>query len=77
MNRSAAEFKKLFLLEPDIVFLNHVSFGACPRPVFDEYQRIQLELERQPVRFLGREFRDRMAGADEALMPPSSCGRST
>ncbi|MFC2108221.1 hypothetical protein ACFLS5_02050 [Candidatus Bipolaricaulota bacterium] len=77
MNRSAAEFKKLFLLEPDVVFLNRGSFGACLRPVFDEDQRIQLELERQPVRFLGREFRDRKAGAEEALMPPSSCVRST
>ena len=45
-----------FLLEPDIVFLNHGSFGACPIPVFEEYQRWQLRLERQPVRMLGREI---------------------
>src|SRR5207237_34370 len=41
--------RELFLLDPDIVFLNHGSFGACPRPVFEEYQRWQLELERRPV----------------------------
>jgi isopenicillin-N epimerase len=41
-----------FLLDPDVVFLNHGSFGACPRPVFEEYQRWQLTLERQPVAFL-------------------------
>lgn len=35
--------------------------------MFEEYQRIQLELERQPVRFLNREFRDRMAGARTEL----------
>ncbi|HXI15332.1 MAG TPA: aminotransferase class V-fold PLP-dependent enzyme [Chloroflexota bacterium] len=40
-----------FLLRTDVVFLNHGSFGACPRPVFEEYQRWQLELERQPVAF--------------------------
>lgn len=46
--------KDLFLLDPTVTFLNHGSFGACPRPVFDEYQRWQRELERQPVEFLGR-----------------------
>ena len=42
-----------FLLDPDVVFLNHGSFGACPRPVFEDYQRWQQKLERQPVAFLG------------------------
>ena len=41
-----------FLLDPEVVFLNHGSFGACPRPVFAEYQRVQLELERHPARTL-------------------------
>lgn len=43
-----------FLLDKDITFLNHGSFGATPRPVFRAYQRYQLELEREPVDFLGR-----------------------
>ncbi len=42
----------LFLLDPEVTFLNHGSFGACPRPVFEAYQRWQLKLERQPVAFL-------------------------
>ena len=42
----------LFLLDPAVTFLNHGSYGACPRPVFAEYQRWQLQLERQPVAFL-------------------------
>jgi isopenicillin-N epimerase len=44
--------KELFLLDPEVTFLNHGSFGACPRPVFEVYQRLQLELEREPVEFL-------------------------
>jgi isopenicillin-N epimerase len=43
-----------FLLDPDISFLNHGSFGACPRPVFETYQRWQRELEANPVIFIGR-----------------------
>ncbi|PQO28889.1 aminotransferase class V-fold PLP-dependent enzyme [Blastopirellula marina] len=45
-----------FLLDPDVIFLNHGSFGACPKQVFGEYQKWQRELERQPVRFLQREL---------------------
>ena len=43
-----------FLIREDVIFFNHGSFGACPKPVFAEYQRWQLELERQPIEFLLR-----------------------
>jgi isopenicillin-N epimerase len=43
-----------FLLDPAVTFLNHGSFGATPKAVFDVYQNWQRELERQPVEFLGR-----------------------
>jgi isopenicillin-N epimerase len=59
--------RDLFLLDPAVIFLNHGSFGACPRPVFEEYQRWQRELERQPVEFLGRRFNDLMRDARSAL----------
>ncbi len=51
------------------MFLNHGSFGACPRPVFEEYQRLQRELERNPVRFLAleREFSGRLEEARRTL----------
>src|ERR1041384_840703 len=49
--------KEHFLLDPDVIFLNHGSFGATPKPVFEAYQRRQLELERQPVEFLALERR--------------------
>ncbi|MGN6809372.1 MAG: hypothetical protein ACTHMP_00720, partial [Thermomicrobiales bacterium] len=48
-----AALADLYLLDKDVTFLNHGSFGACPRPVFETYQQWQRELERQPVAFLG------------------------
>jgi isopenicillin-N epimerase len=66
-DESANGLRALFLLRPDLVFLNHGSFGACPRPVFEAYQAWQLELERQPVEFLGRRFAGLLAEARAAL----------
>jgi isopenicillin-N epimerase len=55
-NERMSNLKEYFLLDPGIVFLNHGSFGATPKPVFEAYQAWQLRLERQPVLFLGREY---------------------
>jgi isopenicillin-N epimerase len=59
--------KAQFLLRPDVIFLNHGSFGACPKPVFQVYQDWQLQLEQQPVEFLGRRFDDLIHEARAAL----------
>ncbi len=73
-----------FLLDPGVVFLNHGSFGACPKPVFAELQRWQLEMEGNPVEFLGRRSaallraaRQRLAahlgaGADDLVFVPNA-----
>ncbi|MCX7976305.1 MAG: aminotransferase class V-fold PLP-dependent enzyme [Bellilinea sp.] len=53
-----SSYRSLFLLRPDVIFLNHGSFGATPLPVFKRYQYWQRELERQPVEFLGRKAKD-------------------
>lgn len=50
--------REYYLLDETVTFLNHGSFGACPKPVFERYQAWQLELERQPVEFLGRRHDD-------------------
>jgi isopenicillin-N epimerase len=42
------------LLDPTVHFLNHGSFGACPRPVFERYLGWAAELEHQPVEFFAR-----------------------
>jgi isopenicillin-N epimerase len=59
--------KELFLLDPDVVFLNHGSYGACPRPVFERYQAWQRELEREPVDFITRRLGGLLADARAVL----------
>ena len=54
----SAQLRDEFLLEPSVTFLNHGSFGACPRDVFARYQEWQLELEREPVQFITRRLTD-------------------
>ena len=56
-----------FLLDPDVVFLNHGSFGACPREVIAAQQHWVLEMERNPVEFLGRRSAQLLAQARERL----------
>ncbi|HEV2239161.1 MAG TPA: aminotransferase class V-fold PLP-dependent enzyme, partial [Ktedonobacterales bacterium] len=56
-----------YLLRPGVAFLNHGSFGACPRPVFDAYQHWQRELEGEPVEFLQRRLPALLAEARARL----------
>ncbi len=56
-----------YLLNPDVIFLNHGSFGATPRTVFETYGAWQRRLEWQPVQFLGVELAGHLAEARAAL----------
>lgn len=60
-------FSQFWLLDPDCTFLNHGSFGACPTAVLAVQQELRSRLERQPLRFLGREFEALLDQAREAL----------
>ena len=62
-----------FLLEDDVTFLNHGSFGATPRTVLDIYQQYQRRLERQPVRFLQRELPKLLADSRASLAEFVGC----
>ncbi len=61
------ELRRDFLLDPEVAFLNHGSFGACPRPVFDSYQTWQRDLEWEPIDFLDRRLPGLLADARTEL----------
>ncbi len=65
--------KSQFLLDPTITFLNHGSFGACPKPIFEEYQRFQLELETEPVLFIQKKVAGYLKVAREKLSTYIGC----
>ncbi|HTJ85109.1 MAG TPA: aminotransferase class V-fold PLP-dependent enzyme [Polyangiaceae bacterium] len=56
-----------WLLDPDVVFLNHGSFGSCPEPVLAHQNELRRTLEREPVRFFLAELEERLDAAREAL----------
>ena len=67
--------KNQFLLDNKVTFLNHGSFGACPKKIFNEYQSWQKKLENQPVKFLDqfRDFGPNMTNVREALSKKINC----
>ena len=59
--------RDLFLLDPDLVFLNHGSYGACPAEVLAACHDWQRRMERNPVEFLGRRSAGLLREARAAL----------
>ncbi len=54
----SSHFARHWDLDPAIDFLNHGSYGACPRAVLDAQAEYRRWMESEPVRFLARELPD-------------------
>lgn len=68
--------KNQFLLDPTVTYLNHGSFGACPKLVFDDYQRWQRELEAEPVQFITKNSWNYLKTSKQALADFVNCAPS-
>lgn len=68
--------KSQFLLTDKITYLNHGSFGACPKPIYNEFQRFQLELETEPTRFIQKSLTGYLKIARESLSTFVGCEAS-
>ena len=67
MRKDGADLSRHWTLDPEITFLNHGSYGACPSPVLDAQCRVREQMEREPVRFLTVEAPLLLAEAREVL----------
>src|SRR5207302_1031328 len=56
-----------WLLEPELIFLSHGAFGACPKRVLECQAEWRAGMERQPLQFLGRDLEHHLDSARETL----------
>lgn len=62
-----ADLAALWPLDPAVTFLNHGSYGACPKAVLEHQAALRAELEAEPVLFLGRNLEARLDAARARL----------
>src|SRR5258708_12194525 len=64
---SQSPFRRHWVLKPGIAFLNHGSFGACPKPILRLQWELRRRMEAEPVRFLWRRYEKLLDPARAAL----------
>jgi isopenicillin-N epimerase len=63
----APDLRSQWMLRPDVTFLNHGSFGAVPRAVFEEQERWRRRIEAEPIELLGRRHAEMIEAAKGPL----------
>ena len=69
----AVNLKDQFFLDSDITFLNHGSFGACAKPVYEDLLNWQMQMEREPVKFFEDTIFDALKKSRQVLGKYINC----
>jgi len=69
------KLKSLFMLDSKITYLNHGSYGACPKPIFDNLIKWQRQLELEPVKHLGYDIYPLLEKSRSALAKYVGCNK--
>jgi len=69
-------YKSLFLLDKETIHLNHGSFGACPKPIFDALVSWQKKLEFNPTKFLAFDIFVHLEKSRESLSEYINCDKN-
>ena len=67
------KLKKLFMLDPDIIHLNHGSYGATPKPIFNSLVDWQKKLEKNPTKHLGYDIYTHLERSRDYLAKYINC----
>jgi isopenicillin-N epimerase len=67
MKLRPASLRRYWRFAPGTIFLNHGSFGACPRPILRRQAELRAAMEAEPVQFLWRRYEERLEPARQAL----------
>ncbi|MCG6948432.1 MAG: aminotransferase class V-fold PLP-dependent enzyme [Acidobacteria bacterium] len=62
-----SELAQRWMLDPDVIFLNHGSFGATPIAVLEEQARIRHRIETEPLQFFDHHYLDELDRARAVL----------
>ena len=70
---SPSPFARHWDLDPEVIFLNHGSFGACPRVIMARQHELRREMEAQPLRFLHHTIEERIDACKPRLAQLVGC----
>ena len=73
MELGTNSMKSLFMLDSDITYLNHGSFGACPKEIFSALVKWQEVMEKDPVKHLAFDVFKHLEKSREALSLYVNC----